>query len=247
MHEQRWTWWRWIGWVFANRAWTRHHLLGYSRMLRARWRNPDLTFEGPCFIGPNVQFQVRRGYARMIVGAFTHIGGGSALRAHEGTLRIGEKTVIGIRNTINTWLDIDIGASCLFADDVYLCDFDHRTEVLDVPIKDQGIVKSPVRIGDDVWVATKVIVTRGTDVGAHSVLAAGSVARGVYPARSIIAGVPGRVVKRRHERQLSPTDLADLAAAAQIAEAAARGGGAAAVVNALSAESPATDRRNEGP
>lgn len=225
MAAQQWTWWRWVGWVLANRAWTRHYLLGYSRMLRARLRNPGLVFEGPCFIGPGVEFQVRRGYARMIVGAFTHIGGGSALRAHEGTLRIGDKTVIGIRNTINTWLDIEIGASCLFADDIYVCDFDHRTESLTVPIKDQGIVKSPVRIGDDVWVATKVVVTRGTDVGAHSVLAAGTVARGRYPERSIIAGVPGRVVKRRSERELSPQEIADLAASAEIAATATRAGG----------------------
>src|SRR5699024_10451348 len=128
------TWWHWARWVIANRAWSHHHLLGYLRMLRARARVPGLVFEGPCFIGPDVQFQVAPGTARLVVGAYTHIGGGSALRAHEGTLRIGPKTVIGVRNTVNTWLDVEIGASCIFADDVYVCDFDHRTEDLDVPI-----------------------------------------------------------------------------------------------------------------
>ena len=28
------------------------------------------------------------------------------MRAHEGTLRIGAKSVIGIRNTLNCWIDI---------------------------------------------------------------------------------------------------------------------------------------------
>lgn len=186
-----------LGWVVAHRAWGRHNLLSYARMARARLRNPGLRFEGPVFIGPNVGFEVREGYGRMIVGPYVHFGEGARVRAHEGTLRIGAKTVIGIRNTINTYLDIDIGDACLLGDDVYICDFDHRTDALDVPIKDQGIVKTPVRIGDDVWIGTKVTVLRGTDVGAGSVVAAAAVARGTYPPRSVIGGVPGRVLRSR--------------------------------------------------
>jgi acetyltransferase-like isoleucine patch superfamily enzyme len=190
-------WLRWVGWALGNRAYTRHHLLSYARMVRASLRYPSLRFEGPVFIGPDVRFEVREGYARMVVGAYTHFGAHARVRAHEGTLRIGAKTVIGIRNTINCWLDIEIGDTCLFGDDVYVCDFDHKTDSLTVPVKDQGIVKSPVRIGDDVWMGTKAVVTRGTDIGRQSVVAASAVARGVYPARSVIAGIPGRVVKTR--------------------------------------------------
>jgi acetyltransferase-like isoleucine patch superfamily enzyme len=166
-------------------------------MARASARYPALRFEGPCFIGPDVRFEVRDGYARLVIGAYTHFGAHARVRAHEGTLRIGAKSVIGIRNTINCWLDISVGSACLFGDDVYICDFDHVTTSLAVPIKDQGIVKSPVRIGHDVWLGTKVVVTRGTDIGSHSVVAALAVARGEYPPRSVVAGVPGKVVKTR--------------------------------------------------
>jgi acetyltransferase-like isoleucine patch superfamily enzyme len=190
-------WVRWVGWALANRAYTAHHLASYLRMARASLRYPSVRFEGPVFIGPDVRFEVREGYARIVVGAYTHFGAHARVRAHEGTLRIGAKSVIGIRNTINCWLDIDIGSACLFGDDVYICDFDHKTESLYAPIKDQGIVKSPVRIGDDVWLGTKVVVTRGTDIGAQSVVAASAVARGVYPRRSVIAGVPAKVVRTR--------------------------------------------------
>ncbi|HEV7196578.1 MAG TPA: acyltransferase [Pedococcus sp.] len=190
-------WVRWLIWAGRNRAFTRHHLLSYLRMARASARYPSLRFEGPCFIGPDVRFEVREGYARLIVGAYTHFGAHARVRAHEGTLRIGSKSVIGIRTTINCWLDISIGDACLFGDDVYICDFDHVTESLDLPVKDQGIVKSPVRIGDDVWLGTKVVVTRGADIGEHCVVAALAVARGVYPARSVVAGVPGKVVRTR--------------------------------------------------
>ena len=59
---------------------------------------------------------------------------------------------------------IEIGEACLFADDVYVCDFDHRTEDLETPIKDQGIIKSPVRIGDDVEIVLDGGIRRGSDV-----------------------------------------------------------------------------------
>jgi acetyltransferase-like isoleucine patch superfamily enzyme len=126
-----------------------------------------------------------------------HIGDGNRLRAHEGTLRIGDKTVLGRENTLNCYLDLDIGSQCIVADWVYMCDFDHRTADVHLPIKDQGIVKSPVRIGDDVWVGVKASVLRGAQVGRGSVLAAHTVVRGEVPPHSVVAGVPGRVVRDR--------------------------------------------------
>jgi acetyltransferase-like isoleucine patch superfamily enzyme len=203
------SWLRWVAWAVRNGAFTRHHLASYLRMARASLASPSLRFEGPCFIGPDVRFEVREGYARLVVGAYTHFGAHARVRAHEGTLRIGPKSVIGIRNTLNCWLDIEIGRACLFGDDVYVCDFDHRTDGLELPIKDQGIVKTPVRIGDDVWLGTKVVVTRGTDLGDHSVVGAGSVVRGVFPPASIVVGVPGRVVRTRQRERLSSSGAQD--------------------------------------
>ena len=59
-------WVRWVAWAMTNRAFTRHHLLSYLRMARARARYPSLRFEGPCFIGPDVRFEVREGYGRLV-------------------------------------------------------------------------------------------------------------------------------------------------------------------------------------
>jgi acetyltransferase-like isoleucine patch superfamily enzyme len=66
-----------------------------------------------------------------------------------------------------------------------------------VPIKDQGIVKSPVRIGPDVWVGVKASVLRGVAVGRGSVLAAHTVVTRDVPPYSVVAGVPGHVVADR--------------------------------------------------
>lgn len=186
-----------LRWVLSRRAVSAAQLAGYARMAAIKARHPSVLFAGPVFIGPDVRFEVREGYGRILVGAWSHFGEGTRVRCHEGTLRIGPKTVLASRVTVNAWLDIDIGAACLLGEGVYVCDFDHRLDDLSVPIKDQGIVKAPVRIADDVWLGTKSTVTRGTRMARGSVLAANSVAKGDYPPFTVVAGSPARVVRLR--------------------------------------------------
>jgi acetyltransferase-like isoleucine patch superfamily enzyme len=128
-----------------------------------------------------------------------HIGDGNSLRCHEGSMRIGDKVVLGRNNTINCYLDVEIGAASIVADWVYVTDFDHRTDDVHVPIKDQGIVKAPVRIGPDTWIGVKVSVLRGSRIGRGSVLGAHAVVRGDVPEYSVAVGTPARVVRNRVE------------------------------------------------
>jgi acetyltransferase-like isoleucine patch superfamily enzyme len=186
-----------LRWVVRHRAWNRFYLVRYWRFLVLRLRHPDVVTEGFVFLGRRVQIETRRGYGRIVLGRWVHLGDENRLRAHEGTLRIGDKTVLGRDNTLNCYLDLELGPRCIIADWVYMCDFDHRFDDVHVPVKDQGIVKSPVRIGADVWVGTKASVLRGAQVGEGSVLAAHTVVRGTVPPYSVVAGVPGRVVRDR--------------------------------------------------
>ncbi|MBK1789511.1 acyltransferase, partial [Prauserella cavernicola] len=61
----------------------------------------------------------------------------------------------------------------------------------------QGIIKSPVRIGPDTWIGTKVTVLKGTRVGRGCVLGAHAEVRGDSPDYAIAVGSPARVVRDR--------------------------------------------------
>lgn len=174
-------------------------MIRYWRFLVWRLRNPHIVTEGFVFLGKNVELSARKGYGRLVVGRWVHVGNGNSLRCHEGNLRIGDKCVFGKDNTVNCYLDIEFGAATIVADWVYVCDFDHVYADIHVPIKDQGIVKSPVRIGPDVWVGAKVTVLRGVTIGHGAVLAANSVINRDIPAMAIAGGVPARVLKDRVE------------------------------------------------
>jgi acetyltransferase-like isoleucine patch superfamily enzyme len=188
-----------LRWMWRHRAFSPWYLARFMRLFWLRVRHPDVVTEGMVFIGRRVELYARTGYGRLVLGRWVHLGAENRLRAHEGTLRVGDKCVFGRDNTVNCYVDVEIGAGTIVADWVYVCDFDHVHDDIDVPIKDQGIVKTPVRIGPDCWVGTKVTVLRGTTIGHGCVLAAHAVVRGDVPAMSVVGGIPARVLKDRRE------------------------------------------------
>ncbi len=162
-----------------------------------RLRNPHVVTRGIVWMARGVELRCRRGLGHMEIGREVWIGRDTAIRCHEGFLAIGDGVVFGGRDTVNCYLNVEIGADCIFADEVYVGDFDHRTDDLDTPIQRQGIVKSPVRLGSDCWLGTKAVILRGTTVGNGSVIGASAVVRGRFEARSVIVGNPARVARTR--------------------------------------------------
>ena len=82
-------------------------------------------------------------------------------------------------------------------------------------------MKSPIRIGPDVWIGTKVTVLRGAFVGQGSVLAAHAVITKDVPPYSVVAGIPGKVIRNRiddyaagEERRRALADIARKTASA---------------------------------
>ncbi len=215
-----------LRWVVRNRAWNGWYLIRYWRFFRWRLFNRHVVTEGFVFLGRGAELYARKGYGRLVVGRWVHLGAGNKLRCHEGNLRIGDKCVFGKDNVVNAYLDIEFGGSTIVADWVYVCDFDHVFADIHTPIKDQGIVKSPVRIGPDTWIGTKVTVLRGVTVGHGSVLAANSVINRDVPPMSVVGGVPAKVIKNRVD--VFEAGAARRAALADIARKTARAVGESA-------------------
>lgn len=209
-----------VGWRAAIRRavdldlLTRDHLVAGARWLshrvRAAARGEDLVLQGMVFAGPDVRLRPRPDHGRLVIGPWCWIGTGNRLRVHGGTLRLGAKVVLGSHNQFNTHLDIQVGDQVLMGDSGYVCDFDHRFHRLDQPIRAQGIVKTPVRIGADCWLGDKVTVLRGSDVGRGSVVGAQSVVRDAIPPFSIAVGAPARPVRSRLPPGVDPEEAAAL-------------------------------------
>jgi acetyltransferase-like isoleucine patch superfamily enzyme len=206
----RWGWRKAVRFAVERRMYTPEYLALYARFLAHRLRHPHVEFGGMVFLGRRVELDVRRHHGRLQLGPWCWLGSGNRLRAHEGNLRLGPKVVLGRDNVVNSYLDIEIGQNALLGDWIYVCDFDHRHERVDLPIRKQGIVKTPVRIGEDVWVGEKASILRGADVGAGSVIASQALVRERIPPFSVVVGTPARVVRSRLPDGMTPEEALDL-------------------------------------
>ena len=163
--------------------------------LKLRWRG-RLQTDGMCFIGPGVKFEIGRD-AAVRLGRWCWIGHGTKIRAHEGVVSIGAKTVMGQECTISAFQHISIGRECIVADRVMLIDFDHGVVEVERPIRAQGIYKRDVRVGHNVWVGYGACFLRGTTVGDNAVIGSLSVVTKDVPENAVAGGAPVRVLRMR--------------------------------------------------
>lgn len=79
----------------------------------------------------------------------------------------------------------------------------HGTADLTIPMRDQPGEMTLVRIGAGAWIGSAAVVM--ADVGANSIVGAGSVVTNAIPEGVIAAGVPARVVRTRTEGPREPS------------------------------------------
>ena len=163
--------------------------------LKLRWRG-RLQTDGPCFVAPDVTFEIGPG-ATVRLGRWCWIGHGTKIRAHEGEVEIGAKTVLGQECTISAFQHVSIGRECIVADRVMLIDFDHGVVEVERPVREQGIYKRDVRVGHNVWIGYGACFLRGVTVGDNAVIGTTSVVTKDVPANAVCAGVPARVLRMR--------------------------------------------------
>ena len=163
--------------------------------LKLRWRG-RLQTDGLCFVCPRVKFEIGRD-AVVRLGRWSWIGHGTKVRAHEGVVEIGAKSVLGQECTISAFQHISIGRECIFADRVMLIDFDHGVVEAERPIREQGIYKRDVRVGHNVWMGYGACVLRGVTIGDNAIVGTSTVVTKDVPDNAVVGGVPARLIRMR--------------------------------------------------
>jgi acetyltransferase-like isoleucine patch superfamily enzyme len=183
----------------ANRMLTPGYARLLARLALLKLRHGRrLQTDGICFICPGVKLEIGRG-ATLRIGRWAWIGHGCKLRVHEGEVSIGAKTVMGQECTISAFQNVSIGRECIVADRVMLIDFDHGVTEVERPIRLQGIYKRDVHVGHNVWIGYGVCVLRGVTIGDNAIVGTSTVVTRDFPANAVLAGVPARLIRMRHE------------------------------------------------
>jgi acetyltransferase-like isoleucine patch superfamily enzyme len=175
--------------------WSYVPLVARWAWLKLRWRG-RLQTDGLCFVCRGVTFEIGRG-ATVKLGRWSWIGDGCKIRAHEGEVIIGAKSVLGQECTISAFQHISIGRECIIADRVMMIDFDHGMVEVERPIREQGIYKRNVDIGHNVWIGYGACILRGVRVGDNAVIGTSSVVTSNVPSNAVIGGIPAKLIRMR--------------------------------------------------
>ena len=138
---------------------------------------PDFWIGGSAHFGHKVMFRTQA------------IRGAVTVRPN-AYLSIGESCFINGGVQIDAWESISIGPHCHIGNNVRIADTPyHEVD------EGAGPKVAPIIIGRNVWLAGNVTILPGTVIGDHSVVGAGSIVKGSFPDRSLIAGIPGRKIR----------------------------------------------------
>lgn len=144
-------------------------------LARASFGRPDLVNRGTIRLGSRVWLASSYAAVRLE----TYPG---------GSLTIGDRTGVNYGASITAGESITIGKDVSVAPYCVITDRE--------PGLGGAAHTEPVEIGDGCWLATRVVVSPGSRIGANSVITAGTHVRGVVEPDVVYGGAPPRVLRR---------------------------------------------------
>lgn len=144
--------------------------------------NPDrLWLGGGTTIGPGA-----------MINAITNYGGVS----HNPRIVMGERVHIVGAPHILCAHEITIGDECVISHGVLITDNEHGFDPAGPPIPQQPLkTRGPVHIGKRVFIGYGACIFSGVTLGDYCRVGAGAVVTKSFPARSVIAGQPARLIR----------------------------------------------------
>lgn len=113
----------------------------------------------------------------------------------------GERITIGNNNYFNRNIMLDacgairIGDYNMFGPDIYITDSNHTFGAGISPSK-APMNSGTVKIGSHCWIGAKAVILKDVELGDGCVVAAGAVVTKSFPAGSLVAGVPAKLIKQ---------------------------------------------------
>lgn len=137
---------------------------------------------------------------RISIGEGTKLNPYVFLNATAGPITIGRMCSINPFSCLYGQGPLHIGDHVLMASHVRIVPSMHVFADPSRTIREQGVTRQGITIGDDVWLGTGAVVLDGVEIGKGAVVAAGAVVRDSVEPYTVVGGMPARPLKRRCKR-----------------------------------------------
>lgn len=142
-----------------------------------------------------------KGAGGITLGDDVLLGRGTHFACTDGRIRVGSFVSMGPGVYVAAKGDVTIGSYVGVGPRAMLISGGHgiALDAARTPILEQPRSARPIVIEDDVLIGANVVVLEGVTIHEGAVIAAGAVVTSDVPARAIVGGVPGRVIRMRDE------------------------------------------------
>ena len=106
-------------------------------------------------------------------------------------IKIGKRVFINAGCQFQDQGGIEIGDDVLIGPQTIIATLNHDPN----PEKRGGMIPKPVKIGNKVWLGARVTICPGVTIGEGAIVGAGAVVTKNVPPRTVVAGIPARVIK----------------------------------------------------
>ena len=193
-------------WLFAEEATEEQRLAQWERQ---RSVGGDSEIGERCYVAESAAVFPDR----------LRLGDGSYIAAHAyvtGELTTGADCTLNPFTTVRG--SVGLGSGVRIGAHTSLLGFNHAMAP-DRPVFQQPLTSRGIKVGDDVWIGSHVVVVDGVTIGDHCVIGAGAVVTKDLQAWTVAAGNPARPLRDRRDSAPSSAAGTDLSRFADTARA----------------------------
>ncbi len=144
-------------------------------------------------LGPNSELKCNVRYPG---GWMQHPHGEHVVQSFDPRLTIGDRVTATASLQVIAFHSVVIEDDVMFAANVFVADGTHASARTDTPYKYQGVAEPrPVHIGRGAWIGQNAVISPGVTIGEMAIVGANSVVTRDVAPRTVVVGVPARVLK----------------------------------------------------
>jgi acetyltransferase-like isoleucine patch superfamily enzyme len=130
------------------------------------------------------------------IGSFSILTTTSHLSKFGKGLKMGNNSAIGDYTHFCASGGIEIGNDVIMGSYICFHSENHNYQDTTKLIREQGVTSKGIKLGNNIWVGSKVTFLDGSLVGDNCVIASGAIVNGVFPDNVVIGGIPAKIIKK---------------------------------------------------
>lgn len=150
------------------------------------------------FVDGHAVLDAKGAGSRIRLGSSVLVGSSTIFSCASASIAVGDDVSIGPHCYIRAGISpITLGSGVTIGSHTVVISGSPSYERLDIPMKQQVGSAEGINVGNDVWIGVGARIVDGVRVGSGSVIGAGAVVLDDVSERTIVAGVPARVIGTR--------------------------------------------------